>query len=250
MRSADLTTLARLKLAASMIQRNQYKDCWNAISGSENEAKRAVSGETDEDINTQSTVYTLEMLKKHVGIGPEDVVLEIGAGVGRVGAVLAPLCREWIGVDVSENMVKHIKRRLAKFKNVRAIATNGFDLSAIPSDSVDVVYCTVVFMHLDEWERFGYIREGFRVLKPNGRMVVDNVNLMSDEGWDFFVKHCELSPRDRPPHTSRTSTPQELLTYFSRANFADIRQEEFGIWIITRGSKPDPTGSPHGDPSS
>lgn len=247
MRSADLTTIARLKLAASMIQRNQYKDCWNAISRSENEAKRAVSGETDEDVNTQSTVYTLEMLKKHVGIGPEDVVLEIGAGVGRVGAVLAPLCREWIGVDVSENMVKHIKRRLAKFRNVRAIATNGFDLSAIPSASVDVVYCTVVFMHLDEWERFGYIREGFRVLKPNGRMVVDNVNLMSDEGWDFFVKHCELAPRDRPPHTSRTSTPQELLAYFLRAKFSGIRQEEFGIWIITRGSKPDPTVSPDGD---
>jgi SAM-dependent methyltransferase len=237
-----LTYLAKLKLAASMIQRNQYKDCWNAISQSEEAAKRAVSGETDEDVNSQSAIHTLEILKRHVGIRPDDVVLEIGAGVGRVGAVLAPLCHEWIGVDVSENMVKHIKRRLAGHNNVRAIATNGFDLSPIPSESVDVVYCTVVFMHLDEWERYGYIAEGFRILRPNGRMLVDNVNLLSDEGWAFFQNHCALPPSKRPPHTSRTSTPQELETYFSHANFVDIRQEHLGIWIITSGSKPYPTG--------
>ncbi len=108
-----MTYFAKLKLAASMIQRNQYKDCWNAISQSEEAAKRAVSGNTDENVNSQSALHTLEILKRHVGIRPEEVVLEIGAGVGRVGAVLAPLCREWIGVDVSENMVRHIKRRLA-----------------------------------------------------------------------------------------------------------------------------------------
>jgi SAM-dependent methyltransferase len=237
MRSPDLTFLAKLKLRASMLQRNQYKDCWNAISRSEEAAKRAVSGEIDEDVYSRSAVHTIDMLKRHVGIRPEDVVLEIGAGVGRVGAALAPLCREWIGVDVSENMVRHIRRRLAGLSNVRAIATNGFDLGAIPSESVDVVYCTVVFMHLDEWERFAYVSEGYRVLKPGGRMLVDNVNLLSDEGWAFFQQHCELPPSKRPPHTSRTSTPQELEAYFARARFADIRQEQMGIWIITSGSK-------------
>jgi SAM-dependent methyltransferase len=201
-----LTYFAKLKLAASMIQRNQYKDCWNAISQSEEAAKRAVSGNTDENVNSQSALHTLEILKRHVGIRPEEVVLEIGAGVGRVGAVLAPLCREWIGVDVSENMVRHIKRRLAGFSNVRAIATNGFDLSPILSESVDVVYCTVVFMHLDEWERYGYIAEGFRVLKPNGRMLVDNVNLLSDEGWAFFQNHCALPPSKRPPHAKQPTS--------------------------------------------
>jgi ubiquinone/menaquinone biosynthesis C-methylase UbiE len=93
-------------------------------------------------------------------------VLEIGAGVGRVGMVLAPICKGWIGVDMSENMLRHIERRLAGLTNVRTVATNGFDLSGIASESVDVVYSTVVFMHLDEWDRYGYIKEGcFRILK-------------------------------------------------------------------------------------
>lgn len=145
------------------------------------------------------------MLQKLVGISPDDVVLEIGAGVGRVGAALAPICKEWIGADVSENMLSHIERRLGEFKNVRTVATNGFDLSEIPSESIDVVYCTIVFMHLEEWERFSYIKEGFRVLKPGGRMLVDNVDLTSDKGWIFFESVCAIPPQERPPQISKTS---------------------------------------------
>lgn len=182
--------------------------------------------------------FTLETLLRHVGLGKDDVVLEIGAGVGRVGAAVAPLCREWIGVDVSENMVGHMQRRLAGLGNVRTMATNGFDLAGVPSESVDVVYCTVVFQHLDEWERYGYIAEGFRVLKPGGRMLVDNVNLVSDQGWQFFRQHCAISPRKRPPHLSRTSTPQELETYFQRAGYCDIRQAQIAHLVIVDGRKP------------
>jgi ubiquinone/menaquinone biosynthesis C-methylase UbiE len=116
--------------------------------------------------------------------------------------------------------------------------TSGFDLAGVPSQSIDVVYCTVVFMHLDDWERYGYISEGFRVLKPGGRMLVDNVNLLSDEGWTFFKQHCAISPNKRPPHLSRTSTPQELEIYFQRAGYRDIGQAQITQWIIVHGRKP------------
>jgi cyclopropane fatty-acyl-phospholipid synthase-like methyltransferase len=233
-----MTFLEKLKLKAGKLRRDQYKQCWNSISQSETAAKRAVSGQVDEEVYTQSAHSTVALLQQHVGIRPEDVVLEIGAGVGRVGAVMAPLCREWIGTDVSENMVRHIQRRLAGLRNIRAIVTNGFDLHQIPSESIDVVYCTVVFMHLEEWERYSYVAEGFRVLKSGGRMLVDNVNLLSDEGWSFFEEHRAKPPSKRPPHFSRTSTPQELETYFSRAKFVNIRQENLNLWIITCGTKP------------
>jgi SAM-dependent methyltransferase len=219
--------------------RSEYKQQWNSISRSEEAAKLAVSGYLDEERYLQTAHGAVATLQQTVGIKSEDVVLEIGAGVGRVGAVLAPLCREWIGTDVSENMVDHIKRRLAGFSNVRAIAISGFDLREIPSQSVDVVYCTVVFMHLEEWERYSYVVEGFRVLKPGGRMLVDNVNLLSDEGWRFFEEHRALPPGRRSAQISKTSTPQELEAYFSRAGFAEIRQSQASLWIFTYGVKPD-----------
>lgn len=168
-------------------------------------------------------------------------MLEIGAGVGRVGASLAPLCRRWIGADVSRHMVAHMRRRLAHLDNVEAVEINGYDLAAVPSSSVDVVYCTVVFMHLEEWDRFNYIVEGFRVLRPGGRMLVDNINLCSDDGFAFFEVHRAFPPGRRKPSISKTSTPQEHEVYFRRAGFVDIRQVLPGPWVVTYGVKPQAT---------
>jgi SAM-dependent methyltransferase len=220
------------------LNRSNYKSIWNAVSGSVEDAKMAVSGYVDEELYRSTGEGTKNMLQTFVGVGPDDVVLEIGAGVGRVGAVLAPICKEWIGVDVAENMLTHIRERLSAHGNVRTVATNGYDLSQIPDRSVDVVYCTVVFMHLEEWERFNYVKEGFRILRPGGRMLVDNVDITSDLGWKFFEDHCAIPPQERPAQISKTSTPQELETYFQRAGFENIRQHRADLWVFTYGAKP------------
>ena len=63
---------------------------------------------------------------------------------------------------------------------------NGYDLSGVDPRSLDVVYSTGVFMHLDEWERYRYIADAWRVLRPGGRIYIDNFNLLTDEGWALF----------------------------------------------------------------
>ena len=219
-------------------KRFQYKRVWNAVSKNDKKAKMAVAGVTDEALIAVSAQWTLQTLIRCVGIGENDVVLEIGAGVGRVGAVLAPLCREWIGTDVSDNMARYIQQRLAQFSNVRAIATNGYDLSPVEFASIDVVYCTVVLLHLSQWERYGYIKEAFRVLKSGGRLFVDSVNILSDEGWDFFEVHCAIPPDERPPNISELSTPQELEAYLRHAGFNDIKSELHNMWVLVYGRKP------------
>lgn len=215
-----------------------YKGAWEAMSRTEAQAKLAVSGFTEESGYRDTGRMTAEQLQESVGIKADDVVLEIGAGVGRVGAAVAPLCREWIGADVSENMLRHLRPRLKGLPNVRAVALNGYDLAPLFSESIDLVYATVVFMHLDEWERYGYVAEGMRVLRPGGRMYVDNFNLLSDDGWAVFERHRQMSPFNRPPHISKSSTPQELETYFRRAGFENIRQKQDRLWIATFGHKP------------
>ncbi|HWG03725.1 MAG TPA: methyltransferase domain-containing protein, partial [Beijerinckiaceae bacterium] len=109
----------------AVLNRSNYKEIWNDVSRDEDRAKTAVSGSPDEESHRVSGEYTRDMIIKLVGVSPVDTVLEIGAGVGRVGAVLAPICKEWIGVDVSENMLGHTRNRLARFSNVRTVATNG-----------------------------------------------------------------------------------------------------------------------------
>jgi SAM-dependent methyltransferase len=219
--------------------RDDYKRLWNALSADLDDAKIAVAGYTDEAEFLRAGEATLATLRDTVGIRPDDVVLDIGAGVGRAGAVLAPLCKRWIGTDVSENMLKHAAARLAHYDNVEFLAINGWDLEPIESSSIDVAYSTVVFMHLDEWERYGYVREALRVLRPGGRLYVDNINLLGEDGWALFVNHArDYRPLQRPPHISKCSTPQELYAYFTRVGFTAVRQRTTGLWLSTWGIKP------------
>lgn len=227
--------LLRIRIS---LPRHEYKDVWNAISRTEDDAKIAVCGYTDEKIFSRTAEATVRTLDKCVGVHPSDVILEIGAGVGRVGPALAPRCKEWIGADVSPRMVRHIQTRLAEFPNVRAVELSGFDLSPIADKSIDLVYCTVVFMHLDEWDRYNYVLEGMRVLKPGGRMIVDNVNLLSEKGWRMFEYLRALPPHSRPSNISKSSTPQELVEYFRRAGFTAIEQQTEDLWITVWGRKP------------
>ena len=80
--------------------------------------------------------------------------------------------------------------------------------------------------------------EARRVLKPGGRLYFDNFNLRSDEGWALFEDLYHLEPAARPPNISRSSTPEELLTYAERARFTNIRVLTRGLWVTVIGAKP------------
>jgi len=122
---------------------------------------------------------------------------------------------------------------------VELMEISGYNLTGIADASVDVVYCTVVFMHLESWDRYNYILEAFRTLRPRGRIYVDNINLCSDGGWKVFETHRAYSPTNRPPHITQNSTPQEIETYLRRAGFSDVRIRTDDDWIRASGIKPE-----------
>ena len=61
--------------------------------------------------------------------------------------------------------------------------------------------------------------------------------LRSDEGWSVFEQHLAIPPNQRPPHISKSSTPQEIETYLRRASFHSVMGEERGIWVCGWGVK-------------
>src|SRR5204863_2029911 len=217
--------------------RSEYKKVWSALSTTEEQAKLHVIGVTEEAALQATGEETMRFLQGSVGMGKDDVVLESGCGIGRVGRVVAPLCRKWIGCDVASNMLSLTAERLQDLPNVELKEISGYDLTGVADASVDVVYCTVVFMHLESWDRYNYILEAFRVLRPNGRVYVDNINLCSDGGWRAFETHRAMLPATRPPHMTQNSTPQEIETYLGRAGFADVRIRTDDDWVRASGMK-------------
>ncbi len=218
--------------------RRDYKTVWTGLSGSMEDAYLFVSGYTDEEKFHSASEDTLGILLETVGLREADVVLEIGCGVGRVGTVISPFVKEWIGCDVSPNMLRHARHRLIGLDNVRFQEISGYDLKPIADASVDVVYTTVVFMHLEEWDRYAYVLEALRVLRPGGRFYCDNMNLASDEGWAVFEEGLKLIRAKRPPQISKFSTVPEFETYLQRAGFTDIHVATRPMWVYGWGTKP------------
>ena len=172
-------------------------------------------------------------------IGAEDEVLEIGCGVGRIGLDLARHCRHWTGVDISSNMLRFAADRLRGLENIRLVHLQRVGLAEFPDASFDVVYVTNMFPHIDEYDRWGYFKEAFRVLRPAGRIFVDNVDLECDAGWTVFANDAmRFHDLERPPYIPRYSTAAELMSYPARAGFQRVIAHRCSPLVIITAVKP------------
>jgi SAM-dependent methyltransferase len=102
-------------------------------------------------------------------IEPEQAVLDIGCGLGRLTRAAAARSRRVVGLDVSEEMLSQARELNSQLTNVEWIHSDGHSLQPIPDASLDCCISLVVFQHIpDPAITLGYLREIGRVLRPGG----------------------------------------------------------------------------------
>jgi ubiquinone/menaquinone biosynthesis C-methylase UbiE len=222
----------------SVADRREYGRVWDSVAQTRSDAMYAVAGYANEAEWERSGRSTADDIAAETGLASTDTVLDIGCGAGRVGVHVAPRVRKWIGADVSREMLAHTRAALGRAANTELIHLTGDGLPASLDGTVDVVYCTTVFMHLEEWDRYRYIQGAFRVLKPGGRLYVDSFSLLSPDGWALFEAMAAFPPAERPPHISKASTPQELQTFVEKAGFEAIRVRSGQLFVTINARKP------------
>ena len=217
--------------------RSDYKATWTNLSSDFDKAVRHVTGTATEEELLKSGTYDANRIIKHTQTTKTDEVLEIGCGVGRIGSEYSNHCKTWTGADISPNMLQFANKRLQNKENVDLKELTGCDLSIFEDNSFDVIYCSVVFMHLDEWDRYHYITEAYRVLKSKGRAYFDNFNLQSKEGWKTFIDHKKIPSHSRPAHISKSSTQNEFQAYFENSAFDTFKITSDGQWVVGIGER-------------
>jgi SAM-dependent methyltransferase len=221
------------------LPRRQYAQVWDALAASPALARAAACGQESESALRRSAERPLKNLTELAGVRPQDDILEFGCGVARIGLEIAPRCYTWTGVDMSANMLTCAAERLQGLSNVRLVKLQQVGLDPLESNSFDLVYSTNMLAHLDEMDRWRYVQDAFRVLRPRGRLCIDNVDLESDEGWEAFARGADASQEsERPPYSPRLSTAAELTTYALRAGFVQVQAHKRPPLVIVTAVKP------------
>lgn len=114
----------------------------------------------------------------------DQVVVEIGCGVGRLTRVIAERVASVKALDVSTQMLELAQRENPQLANVEWIHGDGMSLAGIDDASADVVISHVVFQHIpDPRITLGYVREVGRVLRPGGVTALVLSNLPAVHEW-------------------------------------------------------------------
>ena len=100
---------------------------------------------------------------------PNDELVEIGCGIGRLTRALAARCGSVRALDVSPRMLELARAHNPGLANVEWLLGDGTTLAPIADRSADACFSHVVFQHLpDPAITLGYVREMGRVLRPGG----------------------------------------------------------------------------------
>ena len=107
-----------------------------------------------------------------LGLGTQrGRALDFGCGAGRLSHGLAAAgFAKVLGCDISPTMLEKA-REIVPDPACRFVQVTGTDLSAVETDSVDLVYSCRVLQHMPPALAHGYVREFWRVARP-GAVVV------------------------------------------------------------------------------
>lgn len=211
-----------LRSPVATLRGSDYKGTWNAAAA-HNAEDAILTGATAEEFERTGR-GDAEMVGRFTK--PDDAVLDIGCGIGRVEKYLAPRVREMWAVDVSGEMIARAGRRLEGLSNVRLREVGNSEfLSAFEPERFDLVFSFLVLQHLEKEDAARYLRDVFRVLRPGGVFVGQFPNHLSPEYTRAFFEGLDLPSRS--PGRVRTYTEPEVRHTLETLGFA-VEELRFG----------------------
>lgn len=149
----------------------------------------------------------------------EKTVLEIGVGTGRLALRVAPLCKSFVGIDFSPKTVERAITNLSANENVSIICADFMKYKF--EDNFDIIYSSLTFMHIKEKQ--SAIKEIFRILKPNGRLVL-SIDKSQDEYIDMGIRKLKIFP----------DNPNDICDYIKNTRMIvdKIIETEFAFIIV------------------
>lgn len=146
-------------------------------------------------------VYDSEELKEYMNkwdgnsfveemrLSKSRTVLEVGVGTGRMALRVAPLCKSFVGIDISPLTIERAKENLSHLHNVLLICDDFFIHNF--SSNFDIIYSTLTFMHFKDKKRA--TKRIYDLLNENGLFVL-SIDKNPSDIIDYGVREIKIYP--------------------------------------------------------
>jgi SAM-dependent methyltransferase len=182
------------------------------------------------------------------GLRPDQSVLDIGSGIGRITTGLSryldPQAGRYIGFDPVEKGVEWCRAAYANLPNFRFVWADIFNELYRPDgailsmdyifpcedDSIDFAIATSVFTHLYEQEIGAYLGEISRVLKRDGRLFSTAYLYDGDKPTQVQIPHLCFNKAD-PDQACRwhvDGAPPLAAVCYSQPYFSQLIEMQTG----------------------
>lgn len=180
--------------------------------------------------------FAVAELIRHGRFDAARSVFELGCGTGRVARQLLvehlPADARYRGVDLSPEMVRLARERLARFgARAEVVLTSGEPPTAEPTGAYDRFVSTYVLDLLAEADIRAVLREAHRMLGPGGLLCVASLGTGAGPGTRALARLWALVHRLRPGLVGGCR-PLDLLPFLEPSRWAvrhHARLSAFGV---------------------
>jgi len=160
---------------------------------------------------------------RRLGLRDQDLdILEVGCGPGYGAVLLAQLRpRSYLGIDIMPEQIE-LARKQWDLPDAEFLVMDASEMSPIGDASKDAVVIFDILHHIPKWREV--IRECYRVLRPGGRMYLEEPSGTAVRLWDMVFQWNH--PREA------LFGHRELEEHLGATGFATVRR----IGLLVFGS--------------
>jgi ubiquinone/menaquinone biosynthesis C-methylase UbiE len=149
----------------------------------------AIHGEIFNEIEQERLNTMLRCAVSYLEIGADRyIAIDYGCGTGNVINHLLSMNVDVIAVDIAKNLLDIVSAKYKDRKNLHYILSNGYDLSCIKDESIDIITVYSVLHHIPDYMRI--IGEFCRIVKPGGIIYIDHEH--SPDYWNQTKEYKEF----------------------------------------------------------
>lgn len=202
---------------------------WDEHATAENVHDLIYRGSADDpDMFVRSGMADANLVVDKLSVAQDDVVLDIGSGIGRVARHVADHCGQVVCVDVSKVMLEKGEEYCSGLP-VHFRVCNGMNLSVIETGTINAAYSFLTFQHMQKPRVFCYLVEVERVLSSDGRFLFTVPTIFSTELVDGYRNW--LNMEDGGPMYMRVYHHSEIAEYCARAGLRITSLESIGDYM-------------------